>query len=122
MNDYCEILPFLKRELEQLESKKLQLSVESLLEVLSHEGSDLADAAVREYTRTLIWPRVSDEVQFELCLRLRVAIWWIESLNDTSTEDESLKEFLIGTMIEYWRDVGRTDWIWNHFVNQDVAI
>ena len=122
VNDYREILPFLKRELEQLEGEKLHLSVESIFDVLSNNGADLADSAVREYASALIWPPVPDTVRFELCLRLRVAIWWIETLSDTSTEDESLQTFLTDNMIDYWRDVGRTDWIWNHFVNQDVSI
>jgi len=122
MNDYREILPFLKQELTRIEKPELRLSVESVIEVLANQGSDLADAAVREYASTLLWPSVSDRVRFELCLRLRVAIWWIESLSDSSTEDETLQEFLVGTMIDYWRDEGRWQWVWNHFVNQDSVI
>lgn len=123
MNDYKDFLPFLNRELEHLESKKLNLSLGSIFDVLSNNGSDSADAAIREYGATLMWPEIPDQVRFEICLRLRVAIWWIESLHgDTSSDGESLQLFITDTMIDYWRDVGRTDWIYNHFVNQDVAI
>jgi len=123
MNDYKDFLPFLKRELEQLESKKLNLSVESILDVLSKRGSDSADNAVQEYGSSLMWPEISDPVRFEICLRMRVAIWWIESLHeDTSNDGEPLQVFLTDVLINYWRDVGRTDWISNHLVNQDVVI
>lgn len=122
MDDYRDFLPFLKRELAQLEGGDLRLSAEIILNVLSENGSDLADAAVRQYVATLIWPPVTDGVRFELCLRLRVAIWWIETLHDTSSDGEPLPVFLEEIMIGYWRDVGRTDWILNHFVNPDVVI
>ena len=122
MNDYREILPFLKQELEKIEQPELRLSVQSVVEVLESEGSDLADAAVREYSATLLWPRVSDRVRFELCLRLRVSIFWIEGLQDTSTDGETLQDFLESTMIDYWRDEGRWRWVWNHFVNPDSVV
>ncbi len=122
MNDYRDFLPFLKKELSSLEREPLALSADAILDALSSNGSEAADTAVRQYAATLIWPAMSDRVRFELCLRLRVAIWWIESLSDTSSDGEELGVFLTDTMIDYWRDVGRTDWIWNHFVNQDVSI
>jgi hypothetical protein len=122
MDDYQECLPFLKSELERLERAEFYLSAESILEVMAAEGSPVADAAVREYAATLLWPQLEDRVRFELCLRLRVSIWWIESLSDTTTDQESLPVFLTDTMIDYWRDEGRTRWVWNHLVNPDIAL
>lgn len=122
MNDYLECLPFLRSELARLEQPELRLAAESILEVMAAEGCPEADAAVRQYAATLLWPPVPDRVRFELCLRLRVAIWWIESLNDTSTDQESLPTFLTDTMIDYWRDVGRTDYLSNELIYRDEVL
>ena len=122
MNDYKECLPFLKSELTRLEQPELHLSAESILEVMASEGSVEADAAAREYAATLLWPQLEDRVRFELCLRLRVAIWWIESLNDTSADQESLPDFLKDTMIGYWRDAGRTDYLLNELIYRDEVL
>jgi|SRR6267142_4490165 len=119
MDTFGDFLPLLKRDLAQLEKKQFHLSTEHILDVLSDVGEKIADDAVRHYSATLLWPPVTDKIQFELCLRMRVAIWWIEDFLDEERE-ELYSTFVIDTMIDYWKDVGRRDWIWHHFCNPDV--
>jgi hypothetical protein len=122
MNDYRECLPFLRSELVKLEQPELHLSAEIILEVMAAEGSPEADAAVLQYADTLLWPPLADRVRFELCLRLRCAIWQIESLNDSTCDQDTLQAVLTGNMIDYWRDVGRTDYLSNELIYRDDVI
>lgn len=105
-----------------MEQPPLQISAESILEVMAAEGTAAADAAVRAYSATLHWPPVPDPVRFELCLRLRVAIWWVETLSDTDADGEQLPDFLTQILIDYWRDVGRTDWLLNELIYRDEVL
>lgn len=121
MTDYRELLPLLKAELAQIEQPEFHLSAEAILEALESDGPDSTDDVVREYAATLILPPVEDHIRFQIALRLRYAIAWIENLADASADPaESLPEFLTSTMIDAWRDDGRAVYCWNHFVNPDA--
>lgn len=122
MKSWAEFLPFLYKELDQLAREELTLSAEEVLQVLKNRGSDEGDAAVREYASTLVWPPLEDRLRFEICLRLRVAIWWTETVADADPEGTELQALLEDTMIGYWRDEGKEDWIYNHLVDPDVVI
>lgn len=116
---YGAHIPFFEREIAELGNKPLGLSFQSFLEVLAHPGTDEADAAVRVFASTLRWPPVSDPVRLELCMRLSCAKWWCKECEDHNPEGEEGKEFLESVLIEYWKDVGRLDWLHENYCLTD---
>jgi hypothetical protein len=105
---------FFQQEIDTLSQKPLALDFQSVLEGLGLDGVTETDDAIRTYARTLEWPPVADRVRFELCLRLSCARWYCADMVrfDADTDDDrSGSEFLESLLITYWRDVGRTDWL-----------
>ena len=111
---YAEHIAFFDRELEALGRKPFDLAFRSFVEALAHSGLEDADEACRFFASKLFWPPVSDRVRLELCMRLACAQWWCKANADAEPEEEG-KEFLESVLIEYWRDVGRRDWLLENF-------
>lgn len=118
MNTFADWIPFLNREMAALSQRAFLLPIDDVEEVLGVNGAPEADAAIRVYLDTTEWPPVSDRVRFELLLRLAVARRYCRN-SAAARPEEELPEFLESVLIEYWRDVGRTDWLYHEFVNPD---
>jgi hypothetical protein len=112
---YKDHLPFFDGEIATLGQRPFNLPFRTLFEVLRSNGSQEADEACRVFASTLTWPQVSDAVRFELCMRLSCARWWCTELTDDDTYGEPGREFLESLLIEYWRDVGRQDWLHENY-------
>jgi hypothetical protein len=113
---YGDHIPMFQRELERLGRPTMALTIDAVIGALARQGSAEADAACRVYAATLEWPPVADSVRLELCLRLTCALWWLDIARDENPEGETGSELLESVLIEYWRDVGRVDWIHDRFV------
>ncbi len=113
---YEDHLNFFEKEISELGKSPMNLSFPIIMEALGNDGFNETDEAIRHFINTFCWPNVSDRVRFELCLRLSCAKWYCKENGEMDTEDETGKEFLESLLIEYWRDVGRVDWIHSHFV------
>lgn len=112
---YGDHLEFLEREIEQLGRAPFDLAFQSFLEEMGRDHSQEVEAAVRVYASTLHWPPLSERVRFAVCLRLSCAKWWCEDLRDVEVEGTG-SELIESLLIDYWRDVGRADWIYETFV------
>ena len=119
MNDYRDFLPFLRREIALLEQSRFELTFHQMHRVLAGDFADHTDAVIREFLPELVWPHLEDHIRFELCLRLSLAVYWIEQLLPDYETDETLTEFLDSTLIEYWLDDGRNRWMWEHYIDSD---
>jgi hypothetical protein len=113
---YQEMIPAFQRELERLAQPVVTVSPQALLALLGHEGSREADAAVRAFAAGQSWPPVSDLCRVELCLRLSCLLWWLTEQRAENPEGDSLLQTAEQVLIEYWRDVGRVDWIHARYV------
>lgn len=107
-----------QRELDRLATPRMNLSLAEVMRALGQDGSPEADAACRAYAATLEWPPVADSVRLELCLRLQCALWWLGKVRDGDPAGETGSELLESVLIEYWRDVGRVDWLYARFVKE----
>jgi hypothetical protein len=114
---------FFQREIDRLSQQPFALDFQSFLEAMGLDGVSETDAAIRVFARTLDWPPVSDRVRFEICLRLSCARWYCADMVGHGAEDdeEDGTEFLESLLIEYWRDVGRTDWLYATFIQLNDA-
>jgi hypothetical protein len=113
---FADYIPVFQRELDRLSREPVTLKFPALLALLGHEGTEAADSACRAFAATQQWPPVSDLVRVELCLRLSCALWWLTELRAADLEEESLPTIAESVLIEYWRDVGRVDWLYARFV------
>ena len=113
---YGDHLPLIDEELRRLGQPQMKLDLAMILGALSRQGAREADDACRVFAATLAWPPVADSVRFELCLRLQCARWYVDTIRDESPEGQTGSELLESVLIEYWRDVGRVDWIYDRFV------
>lgn len=114
LETFWDYVPFFEREIRNLAGPFLGLNFLSVFRILRSEGTHEADEACRVFAITLEWPRVADPVRLELCMRLCCARWWCTVVSDDPL-DEPKREFLESLLIEYWRDVGRRDWIHENF-------
>jgi hypothetical protein len=99
----------------------LHLDFGSFVRVLADRvGSAQADEACLSFAASLEWPPMSDEVRFEVCLRLSCARAWCAALGEVDVEaEESGRELLENLTTVYWRDGGRVDWLWPTFVKEE---
>jgi hypothetical protein len=110
---YGDHVPFLSREIETLGSRPFALPFATILRVLEHRGSAEVDAACRTFASTLHWPPLEDHQRLEACLRLACTKWWCELNRTVDVEDGDEGEaFLTSLMIDYYKDVGREDWLY----------
>ncbi|GEM_PF-6510485 len=114
LETFWDFVPFFEREIGLLGRPFWDLNFRAIFRVLRSEGTQEADEACRVFAITLEWPPVSEPVRLELCLRLCTARWWCTVVADDPL-DEPKREFLESVLIEYWRDVGRRDWIHENF-------
>ena len=112
---YGQHVAFFDKEIDRLGSAPFDLSFRSFLAALAHDGMEEADAACRVFAATLDWPPVSDRVRLELCMRLACARWWCTEVAEHDSEEELGSAFLESVLIEYWRDVGRLDWLYENY-------
>ena len=121
MRPYGDYLPFLDREIARIGKGPLLLSFPEALQVLAHPGTAEADAACRVFAATLDWPPMTEGVRLEVCLRLACLRWWcaLPEIRRQNDEDEG-PESLASVLIEYWRDVGRADWLFDAFVKRSA--
>jgi len=111
-------IDFFEREIERLSREPFALGFQSFLEALGLDGVSETDAAIHVFARTLEWPQFSDRIRFEICLRLSCARWYCADMVASEGEagDEHGTEFLESLLIEYWRDTGRSEWLYRTFV------
>jgi len=115
---YEDHIAFLDREIRKLSAVSLSISFRSFLEVLDQQGLDEADAACRVFAATLEWPKMSDLCHFEICARLSAVKLYCKSMANEDPLDSDGKAFLESLLIEWWRDVGRVEWIHYYFVER----
>lgn len=118
---YGDRLAFFDKEIAFLGRQTMALTLPQIIAAFDMRGSKEADAACKHFAEKLAWPEdMSGPVRLEACLRLHCARWWCLKMdeNHSEAEDENLKVFLEELLIEYWHDVGRVDWIHDHFVQE----
>jgi hypothetical protein len=108
MRTISEWIPFFQKELDQIGRPPWHLSAQSLFQVMARRHTQAADVACREFCRRLTWPPLTEEVRFEVCLRLLCVLKYCESERGLPIDPEehgsaALKSFLLS----YWKDVGR---------------
>lgn len=108
-------LPEIEAELERL-GGSLDASIHHLLACLESDGSNEADFACQVFSNTGSWPLLEPRVRLEVCLRLACAAWYCRDNSEQEREDETRSEFLESLLVEYWNDVGKTDWLYESFV------
>jgi hypothetical protein len=126
MATYLEHRGFFERELASLGAKPLHLDIRTFLSALGpvdYPHMDEANDACRTFARTLVWPPLTDPLRLEVCLRLDCARWYCDQAvrrgqqeEDEGLSEEDGREFLESLLIEYWLDVGRSDWLWENYV------
>lgn len=110
---------FFDRELVALGRKPMALTLPQIIAALDTNGSPDADTACTVFAETLTWPNgMTDTTRLEVCLRLQCARWYCIDLEDAEDDGDDGKKFLESLLIEYWHDVGRVDWIHEHFVKE----
>jgi hypothetical protein len=120
---YSDRLEFFDREIVALGRQTMELTLPQIIAAFDTSGSKEADAVCKYFADKITWPEgMSPSVRLEVCLRLHCARWWClkmdEKESDSEAEGQNLKEFLEDLLIEYWHDVGRVDWIHDHFVKE----
>lgn len=113
---YGDHIPAFQRELDLLSREPVTLRFPGLMALLRHEGTTEADAAVRAFVATRLWPPVSDSCRVELCLRLSCALWWLTEQRAEDPEGQDVPKLADSLLREYWRDVGRVDWLYENLV------
>jgi hypothetical protein len=115
---YGDHIDFFDREIAALGQRPMALTLPQIIHALDTDGAAETDAACRAFAAALEWPPMADDVRLQVCLRLHCARWWCVDMAEEDADGETGKGFLESLLIEYWRDVGRVDWIHAHFVKE----
>ena len=113
---WSEYIPAFEAALRELSREPVRLRFQQLMPMLRHEGTAEADAALRAFAQGLPWPLLPDLVRVELCLRLSFGLWHLRGLAAEPHEGASLSATIESVLIDYWRDTGRVDWLYEVLV------
>lgn len=61
---------------------------------------------------------MTDQCRLEICARLSAAKFYCKGMAHEGTSSEEGRAFLESLLIEWWRDVGRVDWLHYYFVER----
>lgn len=113
---YGEHIAFLDKQIEELGSKKMSLTLPEVLDILDRDGTREGDLACQQFSKSLEWPDMSDELRMEIALRLHSARYWCLEMAKENSAEEIGSELLDNLLVGYWNDVGRINWIYAYFI------
>jgi hypothetical protein len=117
MTNYSKCPRFFEDQIERL-GVPFVVSFATAKRVLSRCTNSDVDEVCRAFAQTGMWPAMSDEARFEVCLRLDCARAWCVLCGSAKVDprDECEPDFLKELLLDYWNDGGRAEWIRESFV------
>lgn len=116
MKTYRQWRQILEQELEELGGRPFLLPFRAMCRGLMQD-SRTVDEAVRVFAITRLWPPLAELDRLEVCCRLACVLEWL-SIPDSEDENEERDDrvFVEDLMIEYWRDAGQWNWVYDELI------